>query len=217
MSQPDHFMYGAPDRDEAMESLESFTGVRPSIGGSHRGKGTRNALLSLGDSVYLEIIAPDPEQDLTNNFGGFLGDLESPGLITWCASHPNLVQAATDMKSLEFEPNGPAAWSRKDPTGNVLAWELLFINGHDLGTIVPFLIDWKNAPHPAGFAPKGCTIKSFELRTPGSVLLRGVLDMLGLKIPIKNAAVPAIDLILNTPKGEVRLPAANPLPSSVFF
>lgn len=217
MSQPDHFMYGVPNRDEAMESIETLTGVRPSIGGSHRGKGTRNALLSLGDSVYLEIIAPDLEQDLTNNFGGFLRDLESPGLITWCASHPNLVQAATDMKSLELEPNGPTAWSRKDPEGNVLAWELLFINGHDLGTIVPFLIDWKNTPHPSGRTPKGCTIKSFELHSPELVVLRGILDTLGLKIPIKSAAVPAIDLTLNTPRGEVRLHAVNPLPSSVFF
>jgi len=62
MSELDHIVLAAPDLDEAKRSFNDQTGVMPMDGGPHENLGTRNALVSFGDGVYLEIIAPDPEQ-----------------------------------------------------------------------------------------------------------------------------------------------------------
>src|SRR6266446_5019672 len=92
----DHILLGCNDLDLGIDFVEQRTGVRPAIGGVHPGRGTRNALLSLGERRYLEIIAPDPKQDRVETFAAkqwnLLKELTTPRLITW-AAHPGDVEA----------------------------------------------------------------------------------------------------------------------------
>src|SRR3979409_1566189 len=97
------------------------TGVRAAIGGVHPGRGTRNALLSLGERRYLEIIAPDPKQDRIEPFAqkqvAHLKQLTSPHLIGWAAHTADLEQFSVRLRAAAIVCDDPRAGSRQRPDG----------------------------------------------------------------------------------------------------
>src|SRR5215831_17235722 len=76
----DHILLGCSDLDRGIAFVEERTGVRAAFGGVHPGRGTQNALLSLGERHYLEIIAPDPQQT-GDEHASRLQKLTAPQLI----------------------------------------------------------------------------------------------------------------------------------------
>ncbi|MBT5443829.1 MAG: VOC family protein, partial [Gammaproteobacteria bacterium] len=79
----DHIMFAVSDLEAGIEQLKTLTGVSAEFGGSHAGAGTRNALLSFGNEQYVEIIAPDPLQDIAGTMGAELSSLQGPSIRTW--------------------------------------------------------------------------------------------------------------------------------------
>src|SRR5579862_4172442 len=110
----DHILLGCNDLQRGIAFVEEHTGVRATFGGVHPGRGTQNALLSLGERHYLEIIAPDPEQaGATEPLAVGLRKLTEPRLVGW-AAHPGDIEAfAQKLKQSSVGFEGPRGGSRK--------------------------------------------------------------------------------------------------------
>ena len=166
MHQLDHLVIAAPDLANAKTAFADATGCRPTDGGAHHGLGTHNALVSFGTSTYLEIIAPDPEQSIEGNFGGVLAQLPRTVPLHWAVRVTDLAHAAQHAQDLGFTPGPIRATSRTQPSGQRLDWQLMGIEGHDLGGFVPFYIDWLQCPHPSTTSPVVGELLSFEVSAP---------------------------------------------------
>jgi len=153
----DHLIVGARDLDEGIAYLERLSGYRASYGGSHPGRGTRNALLKLGDRSYLEILAPDPGQS-TLVWHKELRTLDEPRLVGWAERVNDINSLAARLKKQGIEVIGPTPGSRARPNGETLRWTLL-LRADDREGILPFYIAWDStSPHPSDDAPGGCLL-----------------------------------------------------------
>ena len=183
MAKLDHIMFASADLDQSIEEIADLTGVRPALGGSHRGIGTRNALLSLGDDQYLEIIAPDHRQNLSGTTGELLLQHGGSGIRGWAV-------ATTDLNSLaDFATNAGYGcqdiidMSRTTPEGVHLEWQLRFLTGNNL---LPFFIDWKVSPHPALSTPKGCSLLEFCVATQEVAKYQKLMNALDLEVSMTS-------------------------------
>src|SRR6185436_20196195 len=57
-AQVDHLVVAIRSLPEGIAEFERLVGIKAVVGGKHPGRGTENALVSLGDGKYVEIIAP---------------------------------------------------------------------------------------------------------------------------------------------------------------
>lgn len=164
----DHILVGTRDLDEGIAFLEKLSGYRASFGGSHPGRGTRNALLKLGHTSYLEILAPDPEQkELV--WHKELPSLDRPCLVGWAMRAKHITSAtAAGFQKKGIKVIGPIPGSRIRPDGETLRWTLL-LREDDREGILPFYIEWDSlSPHPSDDAPGGCLLLDF--RTVGQII-----------------------------------------------
>lgn len=187
----DHILLGCDDLDRGIAFVEQHTGVRVVFGGVHPGRGTRNALLSLGERHYLEIIAPDPAQsDVPDRLG--LRKLTEPRLVGWAAHPGDLNVFAARLKDAGLVFDGPTPGSRKRPDGRFLEWKTLNLHD-DLGGLLPFFIEWGAATtHPSADAPAGCKIVRFSISTPNDSQVQRICTALGLDIPIEHDEKPQL-------------------------
>src|ERR1700751_506020 len=137
----DHILLGCSDLDAGIAFVEEHTGVRPMFGGVHPGRGTRNALVTLGERHYLEVIAPDPKQDTVESYAArqlaTIKQLKAPRLIGW-AAHPADVKAlVAKLRSAEIAIQGPFPGSRTKPDGRVLKWNTAVL-ADDHNGVLPF-------------------------------------------------------------------------------
>jgi Glyoxalase-like domain len=178
----DHLVYFVPSLDEGMTWFEDSLGVRPAYGGSHRGRGTHNGVVSLGDA-YVELIAPDPDQPNPREPRPFgLDDRTEQGLVTF-AVRPGPGETMTDLieraSDAGHDPGEPVEMSRLRPDGVELHWTLTFPTGLADG-FIPFFIDWGDTPNPAGSAPSGVRLVDLMGSTSHHERANRVLAALGL-------------------------------------
>lgn len=209
----DHIMWAAPDLETGIAHFERLTGIRATPGGRHPGRGTHNALLSLDNGCYLEIIAPDPTQPLHDNFGATIKALRTPGIFTYAVQceaggrdMDALVRAAQEAG---IALRGPEQWSREQPGGGTLEWLLAFTDQTPFSRYVPFYIDWKNSPHPSTTAARGLTLADFTVMHPDHQHLAALYAALGIGVRVVPHDRPAMQAVLHGPRGDITLTAAS--------
>ncbi len=197
----DHVVIGISDLERGMAAIEERTGVRPAIGGSHPGRGTWNALFSLGRGQYAELIAPDPNQKETKDAYGLQAFAE-PRLLIWAASTPDIDALAARLKAAGRTEIEVRAGSRIRPDGHRLGWRTLSTTTPD--GLVPFFIQWDAGTiHPSSDSPAGCTLASLEFESPNAAEAEQALAAVGLAATVRKAETPRLKLRLATPRGEV--------------
>ena len=121
----DHLVYTASSLDVGMDEIERILGVRPVPGGRHPGFGTHNALLSLGPSTYLEIIAPDPETLVANDKILLQKYFEqTPRLSRWVIRTEQIEELSSRVAQDGLSLGEVQSGSRAKPDGSVLTWRL---------------------------------------------------------------------------------------------
>jgi len=200
----DHLILGASDLPRGIQFIEQRTGVRAAFGGVHPGRGTHNALLSLGPRCYLEILAPDPEQQTLAWFCT-LPELTEPRLVGWMLHPANLAPLAERLREADIACNGPVEGSRQRPNGRTLRWKLLRLADDGQG-LLPILIEWNtDSPHPADDAPSGLSLVRFEVSTPHPNELERVFQLLGVDLPVAHGDRLQLRARIAGPDGAVEL------------
>jgi len=196
----DHIILGCRNLEEGVSFVEKQTGVRAAFGGRHIGRGTHNALLSLGDCRYLEILAPDPMQESLSWFGE-LTRISKPEIVTWAASVRDLPAFVTRLRSAGIFCTDPAAGSRTRPDGRILRWNTVDLEDDWAGRL-PFFIDWSaDSIHPSLDSPSGCSLKHFLLAGPDPGNLTQTFATLELDTPIEFGPILHLRAEIAGPRG----------------
>jgi catechol 2,3-dioxygenase-like lactoylglutathione lyase family enzyme len=200
----DHIILGCTDLDAGIAFVFRHLGVRAIPGGVHPGAGTKNALLSLGELRYLEIMAPDPLQpgapDPRN-----VRTLTHPALVGWAEHRDHLDEFAGVLHAAGVDYVGPVPGSRQRPDGSVLNWKSLPLKEDEHG-VLPFFIEWgASTKHPSADSPKGCDIDSVEITSPNPKSLGTLSKTLDLDVAIGRSKTPRLTAHLHGPAGSLTL------------
>lgn len=202
----DHLVYASPGLERGIQEIARLTGVTATFGGQHPGRGTRNALLSLGTGIYLEIVAVDPDQPAPSD-GRWLGaDLvRAPRLTTWAAKGRDLTALRTRAAEQRVPLGDVRSGSRQRADGAMLRWQLTDPEPLVADGVVPFFIDWGDSPHPSATAAQGASLVEFRIEHPDLARVERMLRLLELDVPVTRAERPGLVAIIQGTHGRVEL------------
>jgi hypothetical protein len=193
----DHLVIGAATLQAGMAHVRELFGIEMPSGGAHPMMGTHNRLLRIGDGLFLEIIAIDPEAPDPERPRWFALDdpvqrrriAERPRLIAWVAGTRDLdgalAGAPTDL--------GRAIVARR----GALSWRIAIRDDGSLpeSGALPVLIEWPEGPHPAEkMTDLGIRLADFSLSHPDCGPCTALLERIGAAHLVTLAPAPAAAL-----------------------
>ncbi len=164
----DHITVVARSLEEGCAYIKSALGVDMPEGGAHPRMGTHNKLMSLGDDVFLELIAIDPDANAPDRPRWFNLDAfdDEPRLGTWVVGTDNIDATLARLP--------PVSGCAHEITRGDLTW---LISIPDDGTMpldggFPTLIEWPDGPHPAtGMTDLGCRLAALTIEHPEAAII----------------------------------------------
>jgi glyoxalase-like protein len=203
LSRIDHVILGINDLQRGIEGLERATGVKAVFGGAHPGRGTQNALISLGGNHYLEILAPNPEDRESQEPLDELRALTTLTPVGWAARSDDLPALQQSLRSHGVQTGEIRPGARNRPDGSRLAWKTLGFASPS-NPLLPFFIEWdRSSAHPSTTSPAGCRLTGFSLEDPAPEPLRKTLQAAGLPVEVREGKKPRLRITLACPKGDV--------------
>ena len=205
----DHIILAAPDYEEAVKEFETMTGIKPARLGGLKGLGIRAARVATDNNCYIEILAPDPVK--AGPIGAKLSELEEGTLIPF---HFAIRESDMDDLQQEFVPNelgyvpdrinlfSPA------PDGSPAKWAMLFMQGHFIGGVVPYYVDWGKCAHPLSTIPTVGPLKSFTITAPGGSQVHKILKNVDMVTTVEGE--PAMEFCIGSPEGTITFSGEGP-------
>ena len=204
----DHIIVAVDSLERGIALMVEATGVTPTFGGVHPGRGTQNALMALGPRTYLELIAPnpaDPERgaERVAEYAGFRA-LTPSG---WAAQSMDAQAMHETFLARGLADNGVAPGSRVTTAGDTLRWATIAPWPEDVDwSVLPFFIEWvAPTPHPATTTPTGCTLAALQVMTPDADTVRALLRTAELAVEVSRADSSALRFELDCPTGRVTI------------
>ncbi|WP_324651082.1 VOC family protein [Georgenia sp. H159] len=208
----DHLLWAVPDLAAGVARLAELTGVTAVPGGSHPGLGTANHLLALrvpGSTgprrTYLEVIGPDPAQDLpADQVSLGVGHVTEPSLHTWAVRPDDLDETVRLAAAAGVDVGEVRSTERTTPDGRLLRWRMTA----GQGGVQPFLIDWRDTPHPAQAELPELRLLDLSVTATDVAATGRTLAALGAPLTVTAGDRDALRAVLLTPRGEVVLETA---------
>jgi glyoxalase-like protein len=206
----DHLVVAATTLADGIDWFAEVTGATPQPGGKHVAMGTHNALMRLGERIYLEIIAIDPE-GVTPARPRWFG-LDSIALQAELTLRPRLVHWVARTDDIERAvAQCPVALGAVHPMARgAFRWRITIPDDGALPGkgIVPTLIQWDVATHPADVLPKShVSIAGLAASHADPAQIRAALAALGFEgvLPVTYDREARLAAMLRTPRGIVTL------------
>lgn len=185
----DHIVVTARFLESGAEYVSQTLGATPQAGGKHPRMGTHNLLLRLGESVYLEVISPDPQGSKPDQPRWFGLDHLQPG------AHPALsawVVRCGDIYATAAACSEPLGKIKPMSRGS-LHWRITIpADGWvPLDGVAPALIAWQGDVHPASTLPDfGFSLAELRIFHPQPHRVSGMLSSISLEGPVVVALPP---------------------------
>jgi catechol 2,3-dioxygenase-like lactoylglutathione lyase family enzyme len=206
LSRVDHLVLATPDVEATTNDLARVLGVRADPGGRHAAWGTRNAVIALGDSIYLEIFGPDPAAAASpgDHARPFAVDrLRAAKLVTWAATAPDLEALVTRAREHGIDLASVQTRGRMRPDGVELKWTMTDPLAPRWDGIVPFFIDWGDTPHPAATSMRGGELLRMSAVHPRAEEVRAILQALELDLSVEEGPSPELVATIRTAGGAI--------------
>lgn len=167
----DHIAIAATDLATGIAWVEDRLGLPLQTGGQHVHFGTHNALMSLGEGEYLEVIAVDPAAPMLPYPRWF--DLDrfrgAPRISNWILRSDDLEGALDQVGPGAGQPvalaRGDYRWRMAVPASGILPFD----------NIHPALMSW-DGPHPTSALPDpGARLSRLEVSHPEADRLQATL------------------------------------------
>lgn len=169
----DHLVVGASELESGIAAFAHLSGVGAVAGGRHPGRGTENALVSLGRDAYLELLSPQPGA-IASGADASLSSLRGLTLIDWAVAVDDVEELGRQLADAGLEVDGPRPGARTTPAGIALAWRTLRLRAGLFGA--PFFIEWHAATvHPSRSLPSGCALTALTIESPDAARLMTAL------------------------------------------